>query len=70
MTNPVRIQQVVTVNQVDRYSGLGCWGTTIEVNAGDTKIEIRCTEQQLTDLRDRLMDKFPIEDEEEVVNLD
>ena len=70
MTDPVRIQKVITVNQVDRYSGLNCWGNSIEVNAGDTKIEIRCTEQQLTELRDRLMDKFPVETEEETYSRD
>lgn len=61
----VTIKQVITVDEVNRYNGLSVWGRTIEVCAGDTQINITCTEDQLIGLRDRLMDKFPVETEEE-----
>ena len=60
---PVDIKRVITVDEVDRH-GLGVWCKTIEVVSGDTEIKIRCTDDQLMGLRDRLMDKFPVETEE------
>ena len=66
----VTIKQVITVDEPNRYNGLNVWGRTIEVCAGDSQINISCTDEQLIQLRDRLMDKYPVEDEEEVVNLD
>jgi hypothetical protein len=66
----VTIKQVITVDELNRYNGLNVWGRTIECCAGDNQINIACTDEQLIQLRDRLMDKYPIEDEEEVVNLD
>lgn len=62
---PVSIKQVITVDEVNRHNGLSVWGRTIEVASGDTQINIACTEEQLIGLRDRLMDKFPVETEEE-----
>ena len=61
----VTIKQVITVDEVNRYNGLSVWGRTIEVCAGDSQINITCTDEQLIQLRDRLMDKFPVEEEEE-----
>ena len=61
----VTIKQVITVDELNRYNGLNVWGRTIEVCAGDNQINITCTDEQLIQLRDRLMDKFPVEEEEE-----
>jgi len=61
---PVTIKQVISVDEVNTYNGLSVWGNTIEVASGDTQINIRCTESQLTNLRDRLIEKFPVEQEE------
>ena len=61
----VTIKQVITVDEVNRYNGISVWGRTIEVCAGDALIHISCTEEQLIGLRDRLMNKFPVETEEE-----
>jgi len=62
---PVSIKQVISVDEVNRYNGLSVWGNTIEVVSGDTQVNIRCTDEQLTSLRDRLIEKFPLEVEEE-----
>ena len=61
----VTIKQVITVDELNRYNGLNVWGRTIECCAGDAQINITCTDEQLIQLRDRLMDKFPVEEEEE-----
>jgi len=61
---PVTIKQVISVDEVNSYNGLSVWGNTIEVVSGDTQINIRCSENQLTNLRDRLIEKFPVEQEE------
>ena len=61
---PVSIKQVISVDEVNRYNGLSVWGNTIEVVSGDTQVNIRCTDEQLTSLRDRLIEKFPVEQEE------
>jgi len=65
MKNSVSIKQIIRVDEVNRHSGLSCWGNTIEVSSGDTEIHVRCTDEQLTSLRDRLIEKFPLEVEEE-----
>ena len=67
---PVSIKQVISVDEVNRYNGLSVWGSTLEVASGDTQINIRCTEEQLTALRDRLIEKFPVENEEESYSRD
>ena len=61
---PVSIKQVISVDEVNTYNGISVWGNTIEVASGDTQINIRCSENQLTNLRDRLIEKFPVEQEE------
>ena len=60
----VTIKQVITVDEVDRYNGLSVWGRTIEICSGDSQINVTCTEEQLTQLRDRLLEKFPLQQEE------
>lgn len=65
---PVSIKQVISVDEVNRYNGLSVWGNTIEVASGDTDVHIRCSEEQLINLRDRLIEKFPLQQEQESNN--
>jgi len=62
---PVSIKQVISVDEVNGYNGLSVWGNTIEVVSGDTQLNIRCKDKELINLRDRLIEKFPLEVEEE-----
>ena len=62
---PVSIRQVISVDECNTYNGVSVWGNTIEVSSGDTQVNIRCTDKQLKHLRDRLLDKFPVEETEE-----
>ena len=62
---PVTIKQVISVDEVNSYNGLSVWGNTIEVVSSDTQLNIRCKDKELINLRDRLIEKFPLEVEEE-----
>tara|TARA_R110000796_G_scaffold57396_2_gene132448 strand:+ start:566 stop:772 length:207 start_codon:yes stop_codon:yes gene_type:complete len=62
---PVNIRRVISVDECNTYNGISVWGNTIEISSGDTSLNIRCTDKQLQDLRDRLLDKFPVVEEEE-----
>ena len=57
----VTIKQVITAPEVTQCY---VWGRTIEIECDDTQINVSCTEEQLIQLRDRLLEKFPLQQEE------
>lgn len=63
----VTVKQVISVEHVDNgYGDCSLWGNRLEFRSGDTEISVRLTDEQLTYVRDKLNEKFPVENLEEV----